>query len=255
MNLALQRMIDRNFHRIEKCVTARLVTLLILVAFPFGLISAETEPVGFQVKYTIYFGDIKIGNSIRTVVNGKDGNIYAEHDVRAGGLLRLLGEDSYTERSTFQYSGNEVIPIAFKITNDSNHEVASAEFDWTDRKVLFGSGKVFDMPEHQTVDWESWYVQLILRRTESLENQYMTVVEQNRLRSYVFQDAVPEQITFRGNAVDTVKITMQDVNRKNRKYVVWVYPELHNIPIRIDKIKKGQGVSFIATLFEFVYPE
>ena len=48
---------------------------------------------------------------------------------------------------------------------------------------------------------------------------------------------------------------MQDVDSKTRKYVVWVYPELHNVPIRIDKIKKGQVVSFIATLFEFVYPE
>lgn len=255
MNLALQRRIDRIFHRIKECVTARFVTLLILIVFPFGLISADTEPVGFQVKYSIYFGDLKIGNSIRTVVNGNDGNIYAEHDVRAGGLLRLLGEDSYIQRSTLQYSGDEVIPIAFKITNESNNEVASAEFDWTNRKVLFGSGKVFDMPDHQTVDWESWYVQLILRRTESLENQYMTVVEQSRLRSYVFQDAVPEQINFRGNTVDAVKITMQDVDSKTRKYVVWVYPEMHNVPIRIDKIRKGQGVSFIATLFEFVYPE
>ena len=255
MNFALQRMIDKNGRCIKECLTARFVTFLILIAFPFGLISAETQPIGFQVKYKIHFGDLKIGNSTRTVVSGNDGNIYAEHVVRVGGLLRMLGEDSYTQKSTFQYSGNEVTPISFNITNDSNHEVASAEFDWTNRKVLFGNGKVFDMPAHQTLDWEAWYVQMVLKQTESLENQYMTIVEQSKLRSYVFQDAAPEQITFRGNTVDTVKITMQDVNRKNRKYVVWVYPELHNIPIRIDKIKKDQGVSFVATSFDIVYPE
>ncbi len=240
-------------YRIKSVVC--LIASLVLFALSYNHSWAESQPIGIEVRYSIVYGDLEIGKSFRTVVNGNDGFGYAEHRVQVSGLLRLLGEDSYTQRSAFQFRGSEVIPITFKVTNESNSEIANGDFNWDDQTVVLGNGTVIDMPEHRILDWESWYVAMIIARTEHLENQRVTIVEQERLRTYVYQDAQPDQLEFRGEAVDTIRIKMQDVNDGRRSYVVWISPHLHNIPVRIDKVKKTQRISFVAKSFDWVYPE
>ncbi len=234
---------------------ACLIASLILVAVSFNQLWAESKPIGIEVRYSVVYGDLEIGKSVRTVVNGNDGFAYAVHSLQVSGLLRLLGEESYTQRSAFRFQGNKVMPIAFKVTNESNNEIANGEFNWDIQTVTLGNGNIIDMPEHEILDWESWYVAMIIARTEDLEKQRVTIVEQERLRTYDYQGAQPDQLEFRGEAVNTIRIKMQDVNDGRRSYVVWISPQLHNIPVRIDKVKKGQRVSFVAKSFDWVYPE
>ncbi len=254
MKLSLPK-VDRLNAQCRIKTAVSLIVSLVLTAYFFNQSWAETQPIGIEVRYSIVYGDLEIGKSVRTVVNGNDGSAYAEHHVKVSGLLRLLGEDSYTQRSAFQFRGSEVIPIAFKVTNESNNEIANGEFNWDDQTVVLGNGTVVDMPGHQILDWESWYVAMIIAHTEYLENQRVTIVEQERLRTYVYQDARPDQLEFRGEAVDTIRIKMQDVNDGRRSYVVWISPQLHNIPVRIDKVKKSQRISFVAKSFDWVYSE
>ncbi|MDE0309397.1 MAG: DUF3108 domain-containing protein [Acidiferrobacterales bacterium] len=233
--------------------TMCLIVLSILTAVTLDQPQAETQPIGIKVRFAVLYGDLKIGESIRTVVNGNDGYTYAEHRVQVGGLLRLLGEESYTQESTFQFHGTEVVPIQFKVMDESKNEVANGQFNWDDRTVVFGNGTTIDMPEHRILDWESWYVTMINSQTRDLESQRVTVVENNRVRTYEYQDVQPEQIDFQGETVDTIRIKLQDVNDGRRSYDVWISPQVLNLPLRIDKIKKSQRISFVARSFDWVY--
>lgn len=233
------------------CLTA----LLVLIAIAFDQSWADSQQIGIEVRYSVIYGDLQIGKSVRTVVNGNDGYAYAEHRVQVSGLLRLLGEESFTQRSILRFDGNEVFPVSFKVTNDSGNVVADAQFNWEEQTVVLGNGNIIEMPEHRILDWESWYVAMITSRTEDLESQRVTIVEQDKLRTYEYQGAQPDQLEFKGETVDTIRIKMQDVNNNRRSYVFWISPQLHNVPIRIDKVKKSQKISFVAKSFNWVYSE
>ena len=254
MNFVIQ-MIAGFKNRSHFVITLHLFALAVLISVLSMQASAESERIGIEISYSVRFGDVEIGKSVRTVVNGNDGYAYAKHKVSVGPLLKLLGEDSYTQISGFRFVDGAVMPVAFEVTNESGKEIASAKFDWANQKILFGNGNNIDMPELTVLDWESWYVSLILTPTERLQNQRATIVEQNRIKTYEYQSAIPRQTQFKGDTVDTVTIKMQDVNDGRRSYVVWIYPQLNNIPVRIDKIKKNQQISFVATSFDWVYSE
>ena len=255
MDFVIQKTAGFNCRLHFHVILRLLLVLAVLISVPSMQASAESQPIGIEISYSVRFGDLEIGESVRTVVNGNDGHAYAEHKVSVGALLKFLGEDSYTQNSSFKFVDGTVIPVSFQVTNESGNEIAVAKFDWVNQKIVFGNGNSVDMPKRPVLDWESWYVSLMLTPTEELQNQRTTIVEQNRIKTYDYQAATPGQTQFKGDTVDTVTIKMQDINDGRRSYVVWIYPQLHNIPVRIDKIKQNQQISFVATSFDWVYPE
>ena len=236
-------------------VNLRRLVLAIVIVSPSMQVAAEPQPIGVEIRYSVLYGTSEIGKSVRAVVRGNDGLVGAKHIVRVGPLLKLMGEDSYTQISAFRFVDGVIRPIAFEVTDESGNKKASAKFDWNDQKIRFANGGSVEIPEHSVLDWESWYVSLILIPAQNLANRRVSIVEQNRIKVYEYQQPTSQQIQYKGETVDAVKIKMQDVNDGRRSYVVWIYPQLHNIPIRIDKVKKNQKISFVATSFDWVYPE
>ena len=111
------------------------------------------------------------------------------------------------------------------------------------------------MPDHQVLDWESWFVSLAVSDLDALEGKYVTIAEQSKTRTYQYGAPSSAELKLKGERVDTIKIRMQNTGDHRRSYDVWISPELHNVPIRIDKNKKSQKINFIITSFDWVYPE
>ena len=234
---------------------AFLFAALILMLLPYAESTAQSQPIGFQVQYKVYYGDLNIGTSTRKVVGGADGLSYSEHRVKSGKLLEMLGEKSYVQRTTIQVSQSGVKPVEFNVTNWSDVEIARVDFDWDNRKIQFSGGNSAGMPDHQVLDWESWFVSLAVSDLDALEGKYVTIAEQSKTRTYQYGAPSSAELKLKGERVDTIKIRMQNTGDHRRSYDVWISPELHNVPIRIDKNKKSQKINFIITSFDWVYPE
>ena len=232
-----------------------LFAALVLILLPYAESIAQSQPIGFQVQYKVYYGDLHIGTSTRKIVSGADGLSYAEHRVKSGKLLEMLGERSFVQRTTIQVSQTGVNPVEFNVSNWSDVEIARVDFDWDNRKIQFSGGNSADMPDHQVLDWESWFVSLAVSDIGALEGKYVTIAEQNKTRTYQYGAPSSAELELKGERVDTIKIKMQNTGDHRRSYDVWISPELHNVPIRIDKNKKSQKINFIIASFDWIYPE
>ena len=51
-------------------------------------------------------------------------------------------------------------------------------------------------------------------------------------------------LDIQGYPVNSVRVELQDVDNWERGYSVWVVTEYRNIPVRIEKRKKGQTLRF-----------
>ncbi len=237
----------------------RILTQVTVIAFVFSaltsLASAESDPIGFKVRYGVFYGDLEIGSSKRRIVQGAEGNTESEHQFQARGILKLLGEKSYTQNSVLQIVGTEVVPMGYEVLGESDQILFDASFDWTNREVTLTDGRRVGLPSHPVFDLESWYVSLMVGQPDRLEDQTITIIERDKRRTYMYKTIEAQQIDVKGETVDAVHFRLQDVKDERRRYEVWVTPGFHNLPVRIDKIRKNQTVSFKMKAFEWVYPQ
>ena len=230
---------------IQKFKLMLYVTALILIPFTAKIADAAQSGIhGFQAEYSIQYGDAVLGKASRTVSNEGDGISVSTFNVVPGSLLVLFGESSYKQRSFFKVSESRATSIAFEITNSKNKGSDSAKFDWSAGKIELGNGKSLKMPEGEVYDFESWHASLMIADPQELDGQIISIVERNKLRTYLYESAQPEVLDIQGYPVNSVRVKLQDVDNWERGYTVWVVTEYRNIPFRIEKRKKGKTLRF-----------
>ena len=242
--------LNRNYSRsaakeIQKMKLVLYVTALVLIPFTAKIVDAAQSGIhGFQAEYSIQYGDAVLGKASRTVSNEGDGISVSTFDVVPGNLLVLFGESSYKQQSVFKVRESRATSIAFEITNSKNKGSDSAVFNWSAGKIELGNGKSLKMPEGEIYDFESWHASLMITDPQELEGQIISIVERNRLRTYLYESAQSDVLDIQGYPVNSVRVELQDVDNWERGYTVWVVTEYRNIPVRIEKRKKGQTLRF-----------
>ena len=242
--------LNRNYSRsaakeIQKMKLVLCVTALVLIPFTAKIVDAAQSGIhGFQAEYSIQYGDAVLGKASRTVSNEGDGISVSTFDVVPGNLLVLFGESSYKQQSVFKVRESRATSIAFEITNSKNKGSDSAVFNWSAGKIELGNGKSLKMPEGEIYDFESWHASLMITDPQELEGQIISIVERNRLRTYLYESAQSDVLDIQGYPVNSVRVELQDVDNWERGYTVWVVTEYRNIPVRIEKRKKGQTLRF-----------
>ena len=221
------------------------VTALILIPFTAKIADAAQSGIhGFQAEYSIQYGDAVVGIASRTVSNENDGASVSTFDVVPGQLLVLFGESAYRQQSVFIVRESRATSVAFEIKGKKNKDSYSAKFYWIAGEIELGNGKSLKIPEGDVYDIESWHASLMLADPQELEGQIISIVERDRLRTYLYESAQPEVLDIQGYSVNSVRVKLQDVDNWERGYTVWVVTEYRNIPFRIEKRKKGQTLRF-----------
>ena len=221
------------------------VTALILIPFTAKIADAGQSGIhGFQAEYSIHYGDAVLGKASRTVSNEGDGISVSTFDVVPGTLLVLFGESSYKQQSIFKVRESRATSIEFEITDNKYNDSDSAVFDWSAGKIELGNGKSLQMPEGEVYDFESWHASLMIADPQDLEGRIISIVERNRLRTYLYKSAQSDVLDIQGYPVNSIRVEMQDVDNLERGYTVWVVTEYRNIPVRIEKHQKGRTLKF-----------
>ena len=230
---------------IQKMKLVLYVIALALIPFSAKIVDAAQSGIhGFQAEYSIQYGDSVLGKASRTVSNEGDGIFVSTFDVVPGQLLVLFGESAYRQQSVFKVRESRATSIAFEITNNKNKGSDSAKFDWSAGKIELGNGKRLQMPEGEVYDFESWHASLMIADPQELDGQIISIVERDKLRTYLYESAQPEVLDIQGYPVNSVRVKLQDVDNWERGYTVWVVTAYRNIPVRIEKHKKGRTLKF-----------
>ena len=242
LNKKYSHSVTKEFQKIKLMLY---VTALVLIPFTAKIADATQSGIhGFQAEYSIQYGDSVLGKASRTVSNEGDGISVSTFDVVPGQLLVLFGESSYRQQSVFKVRESRATSVAFEITDNKNKGSDSAVFDWSAGKIELGNGNSLQMPEGEVYDFESWHASLMIADPQELKGQTISIVERNRLRTYLYRSAQPEVLDIQGYPVNSVRVELQDVDNRERGYTVWVVTAYRNIPVRIEKHKKGQTLRF-----------
>lgn len=223
-----------------RCISFRAVPLLVVCAFLVALniftVRTSEAQSELQVAYEVIYKGMSAGRSNRTIVQNGD-EYRVENKIEPNSFAALFGLQSYKQISVFEFKQKEIIPKRFSIESAKVSESMSGEFDRNSGVVAFAGGDILSLPTVPSYDNESWYASLILTPPNELQGNYISIMENKKFRNYVYTDIQPEQIDTSLGSVQSLRITMKNVNDSGRWFTIWVAPEFNNIPVRIVKFK------------------
>ncbi len=225
-----------------RCLSLRTVPLLAICAFLatltiFTVRASEAQSeLELRVAYEVFYKGMSAGRSYRTIVQNGD-EYRVENKIEPNSLAAFFGSQSYKQISVFEFKQKEIIPKRFSIESAKVSESMSGEFDRNSGILALAGGDILSLPTVPSYDIESWYASLILTPLNELQGDYISIIEDKNFRNYVYTDLQPEQIDTSLGTVQSLRITMKNVNDSGRWFTIWVAPEFNNIPIRIVKFK------------------
>ncbi len=209
-----------------------------------GAVAQNIDKKGFDATYSIYYNNTKAGEAVRSVSN-VNGVVVSTFKVKPIGIFVLIGGAKYTQKTEISISGIQAYPLSFSLKEGKASKTTRVNFDWNNRMIKFRDGKkMLPMPNHNVYDQESWYLSLILDPMSASVGSLVSIVEDNRFRTYIHNKVSYGTINLRGHSVEALNVQIQDVNQPNRKYEAWIATDYYNLPLRIEKLKGEDTLIF-----------
>ncbi len=198
----------------------------------------------FDAVYAAQIDGVDIGISERAFRKDSGGQVAIAHTLQVNALMQLLGVDPVAQISSARVGiDGRVRPERFFYSEKTGGEnLAEAVFDWHAGE-LFAAGGPYDgnrysLPENaEILDFESWYLAHFYRPIEHYAEHRIGIAEIDKTRVYVYGPPRREMLDTAIGQFDTVRLTMARVNRKKQRFVVWIAPQMRNLPVRIQRIK------------------
>ncbi|MDX2319138.1 MAG: DUF3108 domain-containing protein [Moritella sp.] len=202
-------------------------------------VQAELYP--FQAKYSVYYKDVKFGNSERLLrrLNNYDYKLTSTASV-------LLGSGSYENNSWFKLHNGLLTAQRYK------HETTVVGFSSV-------SSGIFDDEGNIVMDYDDNQVQVKLQ-SHVMDVGAMTILLQNDLKlgkqafnyQWVFEEKV-EAIEFELLQEETINtifgemqaVKLKQVTKKNRISYFWFVPKLDYQLAKIEVYKKGKRWAYL----------
>lgn len=106
------------------------------------------------------------------------------------------------------------------------------------------SGKTGDHPVEINVDTQVWdtlsfQIPIMMSANNKTVQEEIQVLVKGELKTYHFVNHGVEEITINNSQLKTIKIERKSDN-KDKPLFLWLAPSLHNLPVKIEKWKKGK---------------
>jgi hypothetical protein len=215
--------------------------LLLTIPLASGL--AHADPVDlkpFRASYTIEWKGITAGTSTFELRKaGPDTYSYSSTNV-ARGMFRLAFSDAITQASTFRIADGQVIPLAFR-GSDEKERPTDLAFDWQ-RKRVTGTAKGhavdLELPDGAQ---DPMSLQIASLRSLASTNLQSTVhlVDSDKLKDYELRLEGNAQIETALGTLDTLIYTSKNATG-NRVTRTWVAPALGYLPVKGERIRDNK---------------
>lgn len=220
-----------------------LVTLLWLVpTLSYAL------PPEFSASYDAQsYGIIIARATYKLKHKGKDIR-FTQHSAPTG-LTAFLSDDELEETSHLSLHKNNLLLDEYHYVHkgsDEDHDIhLKIKWDASNNNELSGEvngvakGKPIQLKVNEPI-WDTLSFQIPVMMddiTQKNTRQYSILIK-GELKTYTFVTHGSEKIDVNNNIIKTIKIERQSSNGK--PLFLWVAPSLHNLPVKIEKWKKGK---------------
>jgi hypothetical protein len=219
--------------------------IILLLAVPA---SGYALPPEFSASYDAESYGIVIARATYRLKHKDNGIIFTQRSAPTG-LAAFLSDDELEETSHLSLHKNNLlldeyhyinkgsekdrdIHLKIKWGNSINDEL-SGEIHGVD------GGKAVQLKVNRPV-WDTLSFQIPVMMgaaTKTSSNEYAIFVK-GELKTYTFVEHGTEELDINDNVIKTIKIERQ--SKKNKPLFLWIAPSLHNLPVKIEKWKKGK---------------
>ncbi len=225
-------------------VAMRVIAYCFFVVLCSFYTNASAQQLGvfdYEASYSVFLDDLELGTSHRKVTFAD--NVYTSvHNVEPSGLAVLFGEKSYRQTSKFSIHQATVYMLESRLQGKDSDP--SAVFDWDSKTIQFGNGKSVAIESKQYLDFEGWLASLQVVAANQINEDPFYIVQSNKLREYQYVSVKPTVHNIEGVDLDAWLIEMQRTDKKNEGFRIWMISEYRSVPVRIDRFKKGDTLTF-----------
>ncbi len=227
---------------------SKLFLVLLLIQYPSAA-PANELPQEFTANYVLQMSGTVLARATYTLEH-TDTGVTMKQSTRPVGLMALLRDDKIDVRSDMIVDEGRLLLVNYDYTHSGDDKDRNVRFkiNWqTNHKQEFigkasgiYEGKHFDITIDNPV-WDPLSIQVPIMRdaNKNLPPHELGLFMNGEFKHYLFESSGIETMKHNGTQLTAVKIAGRETKR-DRAMFVWMVPDYHNIPIKIEQWKNGK---------------
>jgi hypothetical protein len=225
-----------------------LFLVLVLIQYP-STAPANELPQEFTANYVLQMSGTVLARATYTLEH-TDTGVTMKQSTRPVGLIALLRDDKIDVRSDMIVDEGRLLLVNYDYTHSGDNKDRNVRFkiNWqTNHKQGFVGkasgiyeGRHFAMSIDNPV-WDPLSIQVPIMRdaNKNLPPHELGLFMNGEFKHYLFESSGSETVKYNGMQLTAVKMAGRETKR-DRAMFVWMVPEYHNIPIKIEQWKNGK---------------
>lgn len=206
-------------------------------------------PPEFTATYTVETYGMTVARAIYKLEHKNNGITFSQHSVPTG-LAAILSNDEIDEIAYLSLHKDQLLLDEYHYTQKDtkkNRDI-HLKIKWDDSSDNKLSGTISGVARGDTVQLEintpvwdtlSFQIPIMMDAGKNMTSHERAVLVKGKLKTYEFVTHGPEEINLSDNIIKTIKIERKSTD-KNKPIFLWIVPSLHNLPLKIEKWKKGK---------------
>jgi len=227
---------------------SKLFLFLLLIQYTSAA-SANELPQEFTANYVMQMSGTVLARATYTLEH-TDTGVTMKQSTRPVGLMALLRDDKIDVRSDMIVDEGRLLLVNYDYTHSGDDKDRNVRFkiNWqaNNKQEFIGKasgiyeGKQFDFTIDNPV-WDPLSIQVPIMRdaNKNLPPHELGLFMNGEFKHYLFQSSGNETVKHNGTQLTAVKIAGRETKR-DRAMFVWMVPDYHNIPIKIEQWKNGK---------------
>ena len=218
--------------------------LIVLLACPWPVAAAGMDLTPYSARYEVRRSGFKAERTVQLRRGDGSGEYLYESRNKAKGALSVLVSREAVETGRFLVTDSGLKPLRYQFedgTKGSEDDI-DIVFDWSANTatVDYENETTELAVEPGTLDPIT--VQLVIGSDieAGVSDPKHSVVEKNRLRTFIYRKLGAETITTKAGEFETLQYEVTKEGSR-RSTVSWVAPALQYLPVRIHRLKDGKA--------------
>ena len=227
---------------------SKLFLVLLFIQYPSA--SAANElPQEFTANYVMQMSGTVLARATYTLEH-TDAGVTMKQSTRPVGLMALLRDDKIDVRSDMIMDEGRLLLVNYDYTHSGDDKDRNVRFkiNWQANHKQELVGKASGIYEGKHVDieidnpvWDPLSIQIPIMRDahKNLPPHELGLFMKGEFKHYLFENQGSETVKHNGTQLTAVKIVGRETKR-DRAMHMWMIPDYHNIPIKIEQWKNGE---------------
>jgi len=237
----------RSTHPLTSAINNFLLTLTLILTPT--LCSSTELPHEFSANYALEMFGTVLARAKYTLKHTENG-LSMTQSTRPVGVVALLRDDKIDVRSDMTISNGQVLLVNYdyRHSGDEKDRDISFSIDWQAEHKQKLTGKATGKFEGKEVDididlpvWDPLSIQIpiMLDATKNMPPHEHDLFMKGEFKRYLFENHGREKISLNDKQFIAIKIAGRETKRDRAMYV-WLAPEFHYLPVKIEQWKDGK---------------